>query len=289
MAFTKVYVQRFLKNFKKPVQICYAVGTHAASGMIPSTLDYALVQNSCDHNGHEKDCYFYVNSGGTKQDEIKFLNACFVDIDAGRDANKKYFKKSIVDAKKRKMMAFIKEFTPQPNLVVETRNGYQLYWMLPGVPANPENVRLWKQIQIKINNAFREVGSDPKVMKINQIMRLPGTIWYKKYEGKKETFQTTFTKMNKLAYFTLPALESYFRNESGFLKFDKRPLKKYDYSAQKRAEKSNIVKYSKDGKKVLRDINDPNLKDFLRDIAQILYAKKMNFLSKQAWSFYNSL
>jgi hypothetical protein len=43
------------------------------------------------YNDNNYDIYFTVNSGGTKQPEINKINAVFIDLDCGKDENKKYY------------------------------------------------------------------------------------------------------------------------------------------------------------------------------------------------------
>ena len=129
------------------------------------------------------DAYFYVN-GGRKQYAISRIRACFVDMDAGRDDNGSYFKPSIVMQKKKDFLDAINEFPVKPSWVVDTRNGYQCYWILNQNNMNP-NKTYWNGIQKKLVNHF---GGDARAIKINQIYRIPYTWWRKGWEGKQSYF-----------------------------------------------------------------------------------------------------
>ena len=129
------------------------------------------------------DAYFYVN-GGRKQYAISRIRACFVDMDAGRDDNGSYFKPSIVMQKKKDFLDAINEFPVKPSWVVDTRNGYQCYWILNQNNINP-NKTYWNGIQKKLVNHF---GGDARAIKINQIYRIPYTWWRKGWEGKQSYF-----------------------------------------------------------------------------------------------------
>ena len=129
------------------------------------------------------DAYFYVN-GGRKQYAISRVRACFVDMDAGRDDNGSYFKPSIVMAKKKEFLSKINNFPVKPSWVVDTRNGYQCYWILNQNNMNP-NKTYWNGIQKKLVNHF---GGDARAIKINQIYRIPYTWWRKGWEGKQSYF-----------------------------------------------------------------------------------------------------
>ena len=129
------------------------------------------------------DAYFYVN-GGRKQYAISRIRACFVDMDAGRDDKGSYFKPSLVMAKKKEFLAKINNFAVAPSWVVDTRNGYQCYWILDH-NANSPNQTYWNGIQKKLVNYFE---GDARAIKINQIYRIPYTWWRKGWEGKQPYF-----------------------------------------------------------------------------------------------------
>jgi hypothetical protein len=129
------------------------------------------------------DAYFYVN-GGRKQYAISRIRACFVDMDAGRDDNGSYFKPSIVMQKKKEFLNQINNFPVKPSWVVDTRNGYQCYWILNPNTNSPHKT-YWSGIQKKLVNHF---GGDARAIKINQIYRIPYTWWRKGWEGKQPYF-----------------------------------------------------------------------------------------------------
>jgi hypothetical protein len=129
------------------------------------------------------DAYFYVN-GGRKQYAISRVRACFVDMDAGRDEQGSYLKPSIVMQKKREFLNKINNFPVKPSWVVDTRNGYQCYWILNQNTNSPHKT-YWSGIQKKLVNHF---GGDARAIKINQIYRIPYTWWRKGWEGKQPYF-----------------------------------------------------------------------------------------------------
>jgi hypothetical protein len=129
------------------------------------------------------DAYFYVN-GGRKQYAISRIRACFVDMDAGRDEQGSYLKPSIVMQKKREFLNKINNFPVKPSWVVDTRNGYQCYWILNQNTNSPHKT-YWSGIQKKLVNHF---GGDARAIKINQIYRIPYTWWRKGWEGKQPYF-----------------------------------------------------------------------------------------------------
>jgi hypothetical protein len=132
------------------------------------------------------DVYFYVN-GGRKIYAIKQFTCCFCDMDAGRDEQGKYFKPSIVMTKKKQFLKKINEFPVAPSWVVDTRNGYQCYWIFDDASRKMigSNKTFWSGLQKKLVNYF---GGDPRAIKPNQIYRVPYTWWRKEWEKKQPYF-----------------------------------------------------------------------------------------------------
>jgi hypothetical protein len=135
---------------------------------------------------NDSDVYFYVN-GGRKQYAINEVRACFVDIDAGRDSSGNYLPSKEVMAKKREFLDKINNFPVKPSWVVDTRNGYQVYWVLDGLSRESLNKTRWNGIQKKLVNYF---GGDARAIKINQIYRVPYTWWRKCWEKKAPYYST---------------------------------------------------------------------------------------------------
>ena len=136
-------------------------------------------------NNHS-DAYFYVN-GGRKLYAIKQFTCCFCDMDAGRNTDGTYFKPSIVMQHKKKFLQKINEFPVKPSWVVDTRNGYQCYWIFDDASRNivGSNKTFWNGLQKKLVNYF---GGDPRAIKPNQIYRVPYTWWRKEWEKKAPYF-----------------------------------------------------------------------------------------------------
>jgi len=136
-------------------------------------------------NNHS-DAYFYVN-GGRKLYAIKQFTCCFCDMDAGRNADGTYFKPSVVMQHKKKFLKKINEFPVKPSWVVDTRNGYQCYWIFDDASRNivGSNKTFWNGLQKKLVNYF---GGDPRAIKPNQIYRVPYTWWRKEWEKKAPYF-----------------------------------------------------------------------------------------------------
>lgn len=275
----------FLKMFGQNKLVCVSDSRKQNSPMIVTTLNSALAYNEKQNH----DTYFYVNSGGTKQNQITEINACFVDLDAGRDAKGKYLRPSVVTQKKVKMLEAISKCPLRPTVYTETRNGYQLYWIFTKGLSASLNKDRWNILQNKICHHFSAVGSDSRVLKINQLLRLPHTLWHKKYEGSYDPYLTTISSIGKK--YTFSQVATAFKSEK-----TTKPSTN-SWSERKRAQKTYMakteVKIVKNSKIVAKSVeSEPvasyntgvaqEVADFLRAVNKILYYGNHKFLANQA-------
>lgn len=177
----------FINSFGRNNIFCYNNNPRVKlSGMNHTTNIDDIIAANIKTNA---DAYFYVN-GHRKKDEVKVVRACYVDLDAGRDDKGQYHAPKKVMKIKEVFLKKISEFGVKPSWIVDTRNGYQLYWILNdkdhklGLTANK---KYWNGIQKKLANYF---NADIRAMKINQIFRIPFTWWRKPWEGKTSYFST---------------------------------------------------------------------------------------------------
>lgn len=172
--------RKFLDSFKQKHIFVYNGNPRKKISSMNHTdrLEEALKAN--EQNG--SDVYFYVN-GGRKIYAIKEFTSCFCDMDAGRDSEGKYFKPSIVMNKKKQFLKKINEFPVKPSWVIDTRNGYQCYWIFDSTSRKMvgANKTFWNGLQKKLVNYF---AGDPRAIKPNQIYRVPYTWWNKSWEKK---------------------------------------------------------------------------------------------------------
>jgi len=172
---------KFFESLGSQQIFCYNGDPRKKISSMNHTDNLTTVAIANDSQG--ADAYFYVN-GGRKQYAISRVRACFVDMDAGRDEQGSYLKPSIVMQKKREFLNKINNFPVKPSWVVDTRNGYQCYWILNQNTNSPHKT-YWSGIQKKLVNHF---GGDARAIKINQIYRIPYTWWRKGWEGKQPYF-----------------------------------------------------------------------------------------------------
>jgi phage pi2 protein 07 len=102
------------------------------------------------------------------------INAQFIDIDAPKD-----IRKSTDKLKKWKMEQAenIKNFILHPSIVVETKNGYHVYWLI-----NNGEVEKFRCIQMQLIIKF---GGDRNCINESRLLRLPG---FPHTKGEKKHF-----------------------------------------------------------------------------------------------------
>lgn len=141
--------------------------------------------NNCENR--KVDAYFYINGGGTKVRDINKIRSFYVDLDAGRDKQGKYLSKELVDKKKASMYRALTAFKRIPTYIVETRNGYQVYWFVFDKTINNED---FVKTQFKLWNKFKKYGADSYCLRPNQFFRIPTSSWFKTYENTGDSFKT---------------------------------------------------------------------------------------------------
>lgn len=181
--------QQFLDSFNLTAGhiFCYNGDPRRKISSMRHTSNLNEVHDA-NENGNS-DAYFYVN-GGRKQYAINTISCCFVDIDAGRDSSGNYLPSKEVMKFKQSALDKINNFPVKPSWVVDTRNGYQMYWILDDESRTLINKTTWNGIQKKLVNYF---GGDARAIKINQIYRVPYTWWRKCWEKKAPYFTSILT------------------------------------------------------------------------------------------------
>jgi len=176
--------EKFLNSFKQNHIFVYNGNPRKKISSMSHTDRLTEAINANNTNG--SDVYFYVN-GGRKMYAINQFTSCFCDMDAGRGSDGKYFKPSVVMKKKKDFLDAINNFPVKPSWVIDTRNGYQCYWIFDESSRQiiGKNKTYWNGLQKKLVNYF---GGDPRAIKPNQIYRVPYTWWRKGWEGKAPYF-----------------------------------------------------------------------------------------------------
>jgi len=134
--------------------------------------DEALSEISKKNINHH--VYFGVNprplNKNKKQADIKNITCLWVDLDA-KDFG----------GKKEDALQAISDFTPRPNIIVDSGNGYHCYWLLkdPITDINDEMRFQFKQV---LSGVIKQLNADSHAINLDRVMRLPGTFNIKKEE-----------------------------------------------------------------------------------------------------------
>lgn len=184
----RLQVGKFLKSFGARHIFCFNGDPRKKiSNMVHTSNISEAVRRNVNSSVGQSDSYFYVN-GVRKQNEVKTFRSCFVDLDAGRKEDGSYHEARTVLSRKEKMLDAINKFPVKPSWVVDTRNGYQVYWILDTSSRRSLSASNWNGLQKKLVNYFKEFGADARGIKANQIYRVPYTWWFKVWERKAPYF-----------------------------------------------------------------------------------------------------
>ena len=104
--------------------------------------------------------------------EITQYNNWFLDVDAGKDDNNNYYVLDEVSRRKKDMLAVIK-CLPEPTAIVETRNGYHIYWSCYDV----KDLDTWTAVETKLIDTIKI--ADPHARDVARLLRVPYSVWYK--------------------------------------------------------------------------------------------------------------
>lgn len=144
------------------------------------------------------DTYFLPNQSDDykatkpKNEDITEYRSWFLDIDAGRDEDGKYFSLDKVVERKAKMIEVINAL-PTPTAVIDTRNGYHVYFACYGV----SDANQWQQLQDLLIESAKI--ADPAVRDAARLLRLPGSVWIKAHTGLAP-YPVSIIAANKQAY-----------------------------------------------------------------------------------------
>ena len=130
-----------------------------------------VLRTDLNEQGYES--YFTVNgfadASDNRKDQCVNLNALFIDIDGRKDPEELKKIKGILD----------------PTFIIETKNGYHVYWLLDEVLYKEDmfgtewddTISRWEQLEQTI---VTTLNADPAVKDITRILRVPETYYWKK-------------------------------------------------------------------------------------------------------------
>jgi len=203
----------FLSLFKKPNEKVYfrliQEKKHIAKKIdclltLDDDLEYPLIQNIFKkYQKQGYGVYFVVNSGGQEKNSIKRINAHFIDMDFGKvpkmengelikDSKGKivyeYRNKEEIEEYKIAFLKKLENFKLIPNVIVETKNGFHVYWLLDH--EKPQRLDVFTPLQEKLIEHFasfekRHEHADPNVKELNRVLRI---INYRHLKNPKDPF-----------------------------------------------------------------------------------------------------
>lgn len=138
-------------------------------------------------NSNKLDTYFIANSfkdNKRSKEALRGLNTFFLDIDAGKalsfiDGQNRYLSEQSVDHFKSRVFPEILTRTITPSYVVETRNGFQVYWIINKTERAILDIKEWIDIQMLIVRGVFSDISDKAVRDVSRLFRHPGSTWFK--------------------------------------------------------------------------------------------------------------
>ena len=84
---------------------------------------------------------------------------------------------------------------PTPTLIVETRNGYHVYWSID--ESERHDLEKWQKVEAEIHK--RVIIMDSKVKDISRILRVPNSVWHKPESGYP-AYRTTINYASDTVY-----------------------------------------------------------------------------------------
>lgn len=200
MATPKKY--KFLDSFPDHV---YRYIDQTGEGRPPVSSD--VRRDDLNKIGYE--AYFTVNGfkGATdaKKEHCTSINSFFVDIDGRKDPSE---------------LELIRERL-EPTFILETKNGYHIYWLLDEVVYKEEiDADEWERALLKWEHIEQTIvttlKADPVVKDVTRIMRIPDTYYWKKsgdaYKGGVENapFKIKGIHKNIAANYSMEQMEEAF-------------------------------------------------------------------------------
>lgn len=167
---------RCIKSGVKPID---SIGTYEEAS---SSLE--------DANKMNYEIYFVVNSGGYKDAEITKFNAVFLDFDCGRNEFREYHSLEKTSEFKQMKIEELQKFKYKPSIVIETRNGLHVYWLLDGCST----IEQFRECEEKLISYF---DADKNVKNPARLMRVPHFYWCKDVNNK---FFSNILQFNDVRY-----------------------------------------------------------------------------------------
>ena len=151
-----------------------------------------------------------------KEKNLRYLNACYVDLDIGRPNDEMSEKRLTISEAMNIVSSLIKrEEIPQPSIITQSGRGAYLMWLLceKGKPENPplawvRTIDLYKQINKAIGNKLTAVAWDKCAHDAARVLRVPGSF----HSGAKRFvhYDIQYDENGKIFFYSLEELSSFY-------------------------------------------------------------------------------
>lgn len=170
--------------------------------------DLAIYQ---ELNKSRYNIYFTPNGGSTAEgrnslSNLAKINAWWIDIDIDETKMAGDDEESQILREERKSEIRGKIFVSDlwPSLTIETRNGFQLYWLADDSDSsNLPTTENWSMIGESIYDFYKMVGADHSTVKIMQLMRVPNFYYFKHGEFGKILIDFNLSTFEKIKESTM--------------------------------------------------------------------------------------
>jgi hypothetical protein len=115
-------------------------------------------------------------AGYRKQNQVKWLTCCYVDLDCHKiGLTPGQTLGAVIDAVHAKKI-------PQPSILLDSGRGIWCLWLLKGISPEhpvlltPDSLKLWEATEGRIIQTLHKLGADPAVRDTPRICRIPGSI-----------------------------------------------------------------------------------------------------------------
>ena len=102
------------------------------------------------------------------ENDVKFLNCIFSDVDCKRESNPDL-------PTKEETLPRIEKFELPPSIIVDSGLGYQCYWLLK-IPIPIKNRKMLLEVKGILKGLAQKLGGDVAAQDISHCLRVPGTL-----------------------------------------------------------------------------------------------------------------
>lgn len=215
----------YIFNFKKP----------SVFQLTKNQNGYAMIKR--DTPNKNDDQYFHPNAVDAQRKvskkDVSECTTCYLDFDAGTNPfNGRYYPMTEVSKRKKDMLKVICSF-PDPTAVVETRNGFHVYYAI-----DPISQKDWQALQNVLIDTARI--SDPACKDAARLLRIPESKWVKASKnGNYEPYDVHIIDANYIRYDASDLMSLIKMNSDIIKKATNSYVKKYGAVSKK---EKNIVR-----------------------------------------------